>query len=354
MTPPYSAASREPAPASRNRLAEVEEGYGTRRRVASPPLRCPGSPPLLFLRATSSAGLTNALSGIHSHSCHEKWYPARAGTIGPVQRPEPARPRRACEPRGAPCSRRRPRHRTSPALSRTARHHSFGELAGLVASVADRLEAEGVARRGPGRARGAELGRVRRRLPGHALPRRRFGAAEPRRRRPRSSTARSPRSSRAPALVAGHDGIAGVPAVALELTGSAAAHPAPLPAHRPPTRCARADDDLAVLLFTAGTAGCAAGGDAHARQPRRRTSARCSITRACARAGRRRARRAAALPRLRSERRLGVGLAAGGSVALVDQFDATRAVDIVRSGSGASRCSPECRRCTRHGSRSTT
>jgi hypothetical protein len=84
VTPPYSAASREPAPASRNRLAEVEEGCGTRRRAASPPLRSPGSPPLLFLRATSSAGLTNALSGIHSDSCHEEWQSGRAGTIGPV------------------------------------------------------------------------------------------------------------------------------------------------------------------------------------------------------------------------------------------------------------------------------
>ena len=123
----------------------------------------------------------------------------------------------------------------APALHGPRGTTSYGELAGLVASVAERLRAEGV----------SEGDRVALVAPNSvefavgylatlsrgavSVP---LNPAAPAAELDREVAAVEPRA----ALVAGHDGIAGVPAVALELTGSAAATSGAAPAHRPPTR----------------------------------------------------------------------------------------------------------------------
>jgi long-chain acyl-CoA synthetase len=217
----------------------------------------------------------------------------------------------------------------APALHGPRGTTSYGELAGLVASVAERLRAEGV----------SEGDRVALVAPNSvefavgylaALSRGAVSVplnpAAPAAELDREVAAVEPRA----ALVAGHDGIAGVPAVALELTGSAAATSGAAPGAPAADPVARADDDLAVLLFTAGTAGAPRAAmlthgnlGANIRQVLDHPGLR--IAAADVSLG--------ALPLFHVfglNVVLGVGLAAGASVALVEQFDATRTVDIVR------------------------
>ena len=111
--------------------------------------------------------------------------------------------------------------------------------------------------------------------------------------------------------------------------------------------------DLAVLLFTAGTAGAPKPGDAHARFAAREHRADAVAPGAARRRRRRRARRAPVLPRLRPERRARPR-AARGRVASRSSITSIRSRRSPASATTASPSSPASPRSSTRGSGSTT
>ena len=356
VTPPYSAASREPAPAGRNRLAEVEEGYGTRRRAASPPLRCPGSPPLLFapchLIGRSDERLEWYSSGPHVTKSGDPARPVPSAIVGAPERPYPmpAPVNLAATLLSAAAT-----TPDAPALVRT--RGAPPATASWPASSPRWPGGSGprASPGGPGRARRAELGGVRRRATWPRSPEvpircRSTRAAPAAELEPRGRRGRAVRSRSSPGTTASP---ACRPSRSSSRVAAAATSPRRdgAPWRRPGRPGRRRPRGAAVHV---GHRGCAEGRDAHARQPRREHPPGARSPRPAHRGGRRRRSACCRSSTCSASTSCSVWRSPpAASVVLVEHFDATRAVD-ARAPSRASRCSPACRRCTRRGSRSTT
>ena len=251
-------------------LAEARRS-GTRRRLAS--LRCvPRSPARTRSVHTSSTGLTNALSGLHSDSATHRDIPGRPVRIGPHERGHGRIDRSLRRVNLAAVLLAGGEHRPGRAGPRRARAAPrFGELAGARRGrLAARLAGRGRARR-PGRA--ARRQRARRScvaLPRDARRGRRRGAAQRRvavaRARPRA------RRSVEPALVVASPAHADL---ARRVRGSRdASVPVLVATTLPTTRAAAADRSTPVARARRRSRGAAVhrrdrgraeAGDAHAR-----------------------------------------------------------------------------------------